>query len=159
MGQVIRLSNELAALVKDEAEAASRSIGAQVEHWARLGREVERILAHDWVVRLKGARPAKGKKAAARRRGALPAGFGDLDSAIEAEIERRALMAGVAQAVAQIDRQRVDRAVRGKGNPVYGVDPAAPGFITRYEPDGRKTPGHMVNGKFVAAGKARRAAR
>lgn len=159
MAQVIRLSDELAALVKGEAQAASRSIGAQVEHWARLGREVERLLAHEWVLRLKAERPAAGKKAAARRRGALPAGIPELDLAVEAELEKRALMAGVADAMRQVDRRRVERAIHGKGNPVYGVDPKHPGLITRYDPDGRKTLGRIVNGRFVAAGAARRAAR
>ena len=37
-----------------------------------------------------------------------------------------------------------------KGKVRYGADPAHPGFFVRVEPDGRRTVGRLVDGKFEA---------
>jgi len=39
------VSDGLFAVAKEEAKAADRSITAQVEHWAKIGRAVEAVLA------------------------------------------------------------------------------------------------------------------
>lgn len=39
----VRVSRELVDLAKKEAAVLSRSVSAQVEHWARLGQSVENI--------------------------------------------------------------------------------------------------------------------
>jgi hypothetical protein len=36
----------------------------------------------------------------------------------------------------------------------YGTDPAYPGFVVRLEPDGRRTVGQLVKGKFEALQRA-----
>lgn len=53
MSMPVRLSEELTALAKREAAAASRSLTAQVEHWALIGRAVERALDHASLITLK----------------------------------------------------------------------------------------------------------
>lgn len=41
MTEMIQLSDDFAQQARREAEGANRSVGAQVEHWARLGRAFE----------------------------------------------------------------------------------------------------------------------
>lgn len=45
----VKLSDDLVTLTRAEAEASSRSIAAQVEHRARVGRAAERVLLHATV--------------------------------------------------------------------------------------------------------------
>lgn len=42
MGTAVELSDELVAAAREESTAMSRSITQQVEHWARIGRLIER---------------------------------------------------------------------------------------------------------------------
>ena len=51
----VKISDELVSLARREAKAADRSLTAQIEHWATLGRAVETALRHDEVRSLKGA--------------------------------------------------------------------------------------------------------
>ncbi|HKX46613.1 MAG TPA: hypothetical protein VJP77_07910 [Planctomycetota bacterium] len=41
MPRAIKLSDEFVEIARDEGRIMHRSIGAQVEYWARLGREIE----------------------------------------------------------------------------------------------------------------------
>ena len=41
MAKAVKLSEELIAVARREAKVMYRSIGAQVEYWAKIGREVE----------------------------------------------------------------------------------------------------------------------
>lgn len=42
MGSAVKLSDELVASARHESEIYSRSMTQQIEHWARIGRAVER---------------------------------------------------------------------------------------------------------------------
>jgi hypothetical protein len=42
MPSSVKVSDNLLALAKEEARSARRSVSAQIEHWAMLGRAVER---------------------------------------------------------------------------------------------------------------------
>lgn len=42
MGTAVKLSDELVSAAREESAAMSRSITQQVEHWARIGRLIER---------------------------------------------------------------------------------------------------------------------
>src|SRR5256885_14089275 len=53
MGIPLKVSDTLFAVAKQEAQATQRSITAQVEHWARIGRAVEAVLAHQELLTLK----------------------------------------------------------------------------------------------------------
>src|SRR5438105_3058252 len=55
MGMPVKLSDELVKLAREEADAADRSITAQIEHWATLGRSVESALRHQDVLAVKEA--------------------------------------------------------------------------------------------------------
>ena len=47
MAQSVKLSDEVMALVRREADLHSRSVAGQITHWVRLGRSVERSGAYD----------------------------------------------------------------------------------------------------------------
>ncbi|MFL6236205.1 MAG: TA system antitoxin ParD family protein [Thermoanaerobaculia bacterium] len=53
MGIPLKVSGGLYAIAKQEAQATERSITAQVEHWALIGRAVEAVLAHQELLTLK----------------------------------------------------------------------------------------------------------
>lgn len=47
MAQSVKLSDEIMALVRREAELQSRSVAGQIAHWIRIGRAIERSGAFD----------------------------------------------------------------------------------------------------------------
>lgn len=52
-GIPVRLSAQLAASARTAARTQERSLTEQVEHWARLGQQVERVVMASTVARLK----------------------------------------------------------------------------------------------------------
>lgn len=111
------------AFVNDARSSAAlmeRSVTAQVEFWAKLGRVAEAVFAHDRIRMLKETGRVQ-----------------DLD-ALLAKVDTAA---GRELAKAEIVRH---------GTPIYGTDPAHPGFIVQRLPDGTKRLGRFVNRQFVA---------
>ena len=53
MGMPVKLSDELVLSARIEAEGADRSITAQIEHWAKLGRAAEVALGYTSATALK----------------------------------------------------------------------------------------------------------
>lgn len=47
MAQSVKLSDEIMALVRREAELHSRSVAGQITHWLRIGRAIEQSGAYD----------------------------------------------------------------------------------------------------------------
>ena len=47
MAQSVKLSDDVMAAVRREAELQSRSVGGQITHWLRLGRAIEQSGAYD----------------------------------------------------------------------------------------------------------------
>ena len=47
MAQSVKLSDDVMALVRREADLHSRSVAGQIAHWVRLGRAIERSGAYD----------------------------------------------------------------------------------------------------------------
>ena len=52
-GVPVRISQDLAERARTTAHAQERSVAEQVEHWARLGQEVERVIMSATAERLK----------------------------------------------------------------------------------------------------------
>lgn len=131
MGMPVKLSDVLVRAAREEALATDRSITAQIEHWAKLGRAVEAALAHGDTLALK------------RHPGELARAFPDarLRDAVRATIDR--VVAG--------DVAAVTDALRTRAQPVYGTDPRHPGLVVRIAPDGSRTPGRIVNRRFQPA--------
>jgi len=130
MGTPIKVSDSLFAVAKEEAQATQRSITAQVEHWARIGRAVEAVLAHQELLTLKqvGEILEPLYPSAARRR------------------EVHELLTKIASST---DREVTKAALRDADTPFYATDPDHPGMIIQVLPDGTRTPGHLENRRFV----------
>jgi hypothetical protein len=126
MGMPVKLSDELVESAREEAANTDRSITGQIEHWAKIGRSVETVLAHKDVQALK--------------RSPLNA---PLTSAT-----RRAIQAALDGVVAETDRPRLARRLKA-GRTVYQSDPAGSGLTERIEPDGKRTLGRFAGRRFV----------
>jgi len=130
MGIPLKVSDSLFAIAKQEAQATERSITAQVEHWALIGRAVEAILAHQELLTLKqvGEILTPLFPSAARRQ------------------EVHDLLTRIA---ASTDREPTKKALRESGAPLYATDPEHPGLIVQVLPDGTRTPGRLEGRRFV----------
>jgi ParD-like antitoxin of type II bacterial toxin-antitoxin system len=130
MGTPLKVSDNLFALAKQEAQATQRSITGQIEHWARIGRAMEAILAHRELLGLKQA--------------------GDLLTPLDLSAARRHevhdLLDGIAKSA---DREVTKSALRTAGRPVYATDPNHPGRIVQVLPDGTRIPGRLEGRRFV----------
>ena len=138
MGMPVKLSDALVKLARTEAEASDRSITAQIEHWAKLGRSVETALGHEDVLALKGA-------------------DGNLTSAFPSPSARQAVRTLLQQVAATTDRSELARTLT-RGKVVYQSDPSGSGSIIRIEPNGRRTVGLLEKRRFVAGRQPRRRA-
>jgi hypothetical protein len=132
MGMPVKLSDELVLSARIEAEGADRSITAQIEHWAKLGRAAEVALGYSSATALK------------RSGGKIATVLGNRAS-------YNSVIEVLTKLVSSGDRRDVKTAVRASGKPAYGMDSAHPGLVVREDPDGTRTPGRFVNRKFVPA--------
>lgn len=130
MGTPLKVSDSLFAVAKQEAEATQRSITAQVEHWARIGRAVEAILAHQELLTLKVA-------------GEI------LTPVYPSAARRREVHDLLTRIVASPDREVTKTALRAAGTPLYATAPENPGMIVQVLPDGTRTLGRMEGRRFV----------
>lgn len=115
MGKGIRVSDMLVDLARTEGGAMQRSIGAQVEHWARIGRAIEHSPDFDYadvMAALAAEKPVD-----------------DL-SAKERAFYQEVLTAELAADSSDSEIERLKR----EGLPRYGVD--AQGRTVRVLPDG-----------------------
>lgn len=99
-----------------------RSPAAQVEFWAKLGRVAESVFAHDRIRLLKETGRVQ-----------------DLDTLL-------------AKVDTQEGRELAKVEIARHGTPIYGTDPAQPGFIIQKLPDGTKRPGKFANRQFIVSG-------
>ena len=135
MGTPVKLSATLVDAARDEATAADRSLTAQIEHWATIGRAVEKLVPQAAITSLKrlggggAATPAMAKRATVG-----------------------SLLEGLVQST---DRGAVEKHLGALGSPRYGTDPRHPGLLVRIEPDGTRTPGRLEGRVFVPATRER----
>jgi hypothetical protein len=123
----VKLSNDLVNDARQEAEATDRSLTAQIEHWARLGRNVERVLKHEEVLSLK-------------RAGETPA----------APPTRRAILSELRRIASESSRAELGATLR-KARVVYqDAGDARVERIERIERDGTRTIGRFLNRRFTA---------
>jgi hypothetical protein len=132
MGTPLKVSDGLFAVAKREAQATQRSITAQVEHWARIGRAVEAILAHQELLTLKQV-------------GEI------LTPLYPSAVRRQEVHDLLARIATTADREPTRTALRDSGAPLYTTDPEYPGMIVQVLPDGTRAPGHLEGRRFVPA--------
>ena len=128
----VKLSDVLVKTARAEAKATNRSITAQVEHWAKLGRVVEAALKHADLLDLK-------------RSG------GNLEHAFADATKREDVLALLDKIARSSDRAFIMKRLKAREKPVYATDPAHPGMLVKIDPDGTRTPGKLENRKFVPA--------
>jgi hypothetical protein len=129
MGRPIKLSDRLAEAAAEVSRIADRSIPAQIEHWANLGRAVERTLTGHAVELIKAAE-------------------GD-PAALTTEEGRKAnLLEGLRHALTPEGRQVALATISVRG-PRYGADPDDPSMLVRISPDGRRVRGRLIDSDFI----------
>ncbi|MEO5693726.1 MAG: hypothetical protein ABIQ72_11420 [Usitatibacter sp.] len=141
MGMPVRLSDELAALAKSAADEATRSLTAQVEHWALLGRAVENVLDHATLT-------------------ALKSGGGNLAAALPDPARRTAVLNALLKAVRGMDRAALKERISAGGGALYGVKRARPDIVVRYEGGAKAATGsaHEKRATYAVAKKRRKLA-
>jgi hypothetical protein len=132
MGTPLKVSDSLFAVARQEAQAASRSITAQVEHWARIGRAVETLVAHQELLTLKKV-------------GEL------LTPVFPSAARRREVHDLLTRVTADRDRERLKAEIHATGKPVYATDKDHPGMVVQVTPDGKRTVGRLKGRHFVPA--------
>jgi hypothetical protein len=128
MRSAVKVSERLLILARQEAQGTHRSITAQIEHWATIGRAVEVMLAYRDVLALKKTGVA------------LP---------IPAEVRREEVHELLARLAVDTDREGIKAKLRASGTPLYETDPAYPGLIIEVSSDGTRTTGHFEGRRFV----------
>lgn len=124
----IKISEEVAELVRRAATASDRSMAGQVEHWARLAMEVEDRATVSEVNAIKSMR-------------------GDPDRIPDAELRQRVnhVIAGFRAAPPAQLREKMGLNQR----PVYEPDPECAEGAIRIDPDGTRTRGRLEGRVFV----------
>ena len=130
MAQPVKVGDALIEAARAAAEDNHRSMAAQIEHWALLGRAVEKTLTLGDTQALKRSE-------------------GQLDASARGRIAE-ALTNALDPARSAIAKTTIGLrdAVR------YETDPALPGLLIQRLPDGTRRVGRMVNREFILVGSA-----
>ena len=141
MPQPVKISDALIEAARTAAPLANRSIAAQVEHWAALGRSIEGALSLSQTADLKRSiqEPPPRSYAAPN-----PPSVHE----IVAEALERTLNPRFGEAV----RRELD----ASPFPTYGIDSKHPQQLVRHLPDGSKAPGRLVGRQFAPSSPAKR---
>lgn len=135
MGMPVKLSDAIVSAAREEAKRADRSITAQIEHWAKLGRAVEAQMSHPDLMALKQSE-------------------GDLQQAYADPSKRAAVHALLERIARTADRSALSESLRQRGKPLYEADDKSPDILIRVDPDGARTAGRLVNRRFVPLAEA-----
>jgi hypothetical protein len=130
MAQPVKVGDALIAAARAAADENHRSMAAQIEHWALLGRAVEKTLTTGDAVALKRSE-------------------GQLDA------NTRARVAEALSNALDPNRSNLAKTTIGIRDPIrYETDPALPGLLIQRLPDGSQRIGRMVNREFIVVGSA-----
>jgi ParD-like antitoxin of type II bacterial toxin-antitoxin system len=130
----VKISDRLLARAKEEAKSAHRSVTAQIEHWATLGRAVELVNGHREILALKRV-----GETLTMPRYVSPQEIHDV----------------LMRLVEDPDREAVKTAIRAGGGPIYSEDPDDPEGVIQITPDGRHTRGRFDGRTFVPRSRQR----
>ena len=129
MGRPIKLSDRLAEAAAEVSRIADRSIPAQIEHWANLGRAVERSLTGHAVQLVKATE-------------------GDPAALMSEEGRKANLLDGLRQALSPQGRAAALADISARG-PRFGADPDDPSMLIRISQDGKRVRGRLIDGDFI----------
>lgn len=139
MGTPVKVGDELVDTAREMAELSHRSIAKQIEHWAFLGRAVERLVKTSDVT-------------------AFKAHLSDPEDA-EKRSEARAALQRLVQALVETTDREVARTLISETNQPVFEAASDKGRVTQVWPDGRRVVGRMVHGTFVAEEPSRKRSR
>jgi hypothetical protein len=142
MPQPVKLSDNLIEAAREAAPLAHRSLAAQIEHWATLGRAIEGSLTSDQSAVL--------KRGGVREPAARP-----YNSALIPD-PSQILATALEHAVSPEFAAQVRLSLGRQAGPKYGTHPDFPGQLVRHNADGTLTPGRMVNREFQPTDEAPR---
>lgn len=129
MPQPVKLSDRLVDAARAVVADTDRSVAGQIEHWASIGRAVSASLTPPETAKVK--------------KGVIAAPNNQQDD------QSLALLQSLRLAVSAAGQSRMGQILGGSDKPRYGSDPAFPSCLVRFESNGRRIPGHMVQRKFV----------
>ena len=134
MPKPVKLSDILYDAAREAADLSHRSLSAQIEHWATLGRAIEgQITTRQSVELVRGVQEAR-------------ALYGPQ---VSADIAER-ISTTVESIVDGSFSRRMREHLHAAALPIYGNHPDFPGKPVRRSPDGTLTPGRLVDRQFVA---------
>lgn len=136
MPQPVKISDTLIEAAREAAPLANRSLAAQVEHWAALGRAIEGSLTADQSLTLKRAIHEP-----------LAPPYGSSESA---QAVRQRVISAISQSLTPEFQSRMRDQIAASPSPTYGTDEAFPGYLVRRDPDGTLTPGRLQGREFQA---------
>ncbi len=119
MPQPVKISDALLADARQAAEVMHRSINGQIEHWAQLGRSIERLLNGQELHRLRAAAP--------------PPKLSEIMATID-KPEGRA---------------RLQAYLDARPYPHFNAVPGEREVMERVDEDGKRTLGRFLHRKFV----------
>ncbi len=119
MGQPVKLSDSLVEDARLTSALTERSIAAQIEHWASLGKAIEPILGYEQLLGLK-------------RRGAA-----------------RSLVDSLTEVETEAGRNRLRDVLAMRPFPHYEPVPGAPGELVRVDAEAKRVRGRFVKRQFV----------
>lgn len=126
MGMPVKLSDEIVNAARAAAATDDRSIAGQIEHWARLGRAAEAVLATTEIRELKQA---------ANQAAAL--------------VTDQHVLERLSAVARSVDRAAVITKIRTGGGPLYEAVVGEPGVVAQVTPDGRRIKGRLMQRRFV----------
>jgi hypothetical protein len=131
MPKPVKLSDSLYAAAREAAGLSDRSLSSQIEHWATLGRAIEDRLTSSESAQL---------KTQVREPAAAPyATAGALQANLKSALLNALKPATQATFAAELAASPLPR---------YSTDSAFPGCLVLENPDGTRTPGTWINGRF-----------
>lgn len=136
----IKIDAALAEEARAAAAIADRSLTAQIEHWARMGKKMDEQITGAAMMAFKSAAPGQEVEDQAHRSEV---------EAVLAKLRQPGYAEMVARASHDLDVHEV----------LYGADPDGSDWIVAHYRDGRKVKGRMVKRVFVPAPAVRKKAR
>ncbi len=115
----LRIDSELVNQARTAGALFDRPPTAQIEHWAKLGRVLDRVLAGESIAKVKQR-----------------SNVADLDRV-------------VALSQSEAGRKRALALIARHAGPVYEADPAAPDLVVERRSDGSVRRGRFANRQFV----------
>jgi hypothetical protein len=136
MPQPVKISDTLIEAAREAAPLANRSLAAQVEHWAALGRAIEGSLTADQSVTLKRAIHEP-----------LAPPYGTSEGA---QAVRQRVIDAIGRSLSPAFRSGMSAHLAASPHSTYGLNDAFPGYLVRRDPDGTLTPGRLRGREFEA---------